>query len=121
LHYPFEKLNKLLASALIRLQAVSVKNYFLACLPLRLSAQQNNFLPNGTGENVQERRAASCRFYFERRSIMQKWEYKVEKTGRQSSDLSEDQLNGLGADGWELVATTSSDYGNTFYFKRLKS
>lgn len=52
---------------------------------------------------------------------MQKWEYKVEKTGRQSSDLSEDQLNGLGADGWELVATTSSDYGNTFYFKRLKS
>ena len=30
---------------------------------------------------------------------MQKWEYKVVKR----ADVSEEQLNGLGVDGWELM------------------
>jgi len=39
---------------------------------------------------------------------MQKWEYKVLNGG-----LSEDELNKLGAEGWELIAVTGT--GTQYY------
>ena len=48
--------------------------------------------------------------------IIQKWEYKIK------SDLSREELNQLGGEGWELVSVTSEEYPesfqDTFYFKR---
>lgn len=48
---------------------------------------------------------------------MQKWEYKVVVR------VKDDELNILGAEGWELVAVTFNEYGqpSAFYFKRPKS
>lgn len=45
---------------------------------------------------------------------MQKWEYLIAK------DLTQEKINSLGAEGWELVAVTSSSVtGKLFYyFKR---
>ena len=45
---------------------------------------------------------------------MQKWEYLIAK------DLTQGKINGLGTEGWELVAVTSSALtGKLFYyFKR---
>ena len=37
---------------------------------------------------------------------MQNWEYKVEEL-RATEDLSEETLNKLGAEGWELVSTVT--------------
>jgi len=48
---------------------------------------------------------------------MQRWEYKSVK------GASEQELNQLGAQGWELVAVVMSEKEGVrrFYFKRLKS
>jgi hypothetical protein len=44
--------------------------------------------------------------------VRQQWEYKV---GANAADL-----NKLGEDGWELVATTASQNAYQYYFKRPK-
>ena len=40
---------------------------------------------------------------------MRNWEYKVEEL-RATEDLSEETLNKLGAEGWELVSTVSDSW-----------
>jgi hypothetical protein len=45
---------------------------------------------------------------------MEKWEYKVLRT----VNPSEDDLNSLGAQGWELVSATYNDYGSHCILKR---
>ena len=50
---------------------------------------------------------------------MQKWEYKILRDAP-----SEDELNKLGAEGWELIAVTATGsgfYGICTYLKRLSS
>jgi Domain of unknown function (DUF4177) len=48
------------------------------------------------------------------------WEYKViSKSGEDL--LCEDELNRLGADGWELVGVVSLEGGVRFYFKRART
>ena len=42
------------------------------------------------------------------------WEYKV------TSTMSEEELNKLGAEGWELVAATAYPDNAALYFKRRK-
>jgi hypothetical protein len=48
---------------------------------------------------------------------MQKWEYLVK------TNLSEVELNALGAQGWELIALSHTDSGmpHRYFFKRPKS
>jgi hypothetical protein len=46
---------------------------------------------------------------------MQKWEYKVIR-----GELSEDQLNTLGAEGWELIAVTGTSAGYFDVYTYLK-
>jgi hypothetical protein len=48
---------------------------------------------------------------------MTKWEYRTE--GVRFGDSSEDRLNELGAEGWELVAVTLHESGaRSLYLKR---
>jgi hypothetical protein len=49
------------------------------------------------------------------------WEYKVvEKDVTEQESLSEQELNGLGAAGWELAGVTTVRDTMRFYFKRLR-
>ena len=45
------------------------------------------------------------------------WEYRYEKTD--GVPMSNVELNGLGADGWELVGFTSSATGANFSFHHI--
>lgn len=47
---------------------------------------------------------------------MDRWEYKVVNIRRKRGDSDEDQLNALGAQGWELVEVFVN--GNIAYLKR---
>lgn len=48
---------------------------------------------------------------------MQKWEYKV------AMGISEQELNAMGLQGWELVSVVQSEFEKVrrFYFKRPKA
>jgi hypothetical protein len=46
------------------------------------------------------------------------WQYKVVAVDAQATD--ESRLNGLGGDGWELVAVTGGEYRGFYFFKRAK-
>ena len=48
-----------------------------------------------------------------------RWEYKVlTKTTTDSANRTEDELNSLGKEGWELVGVVSNGSGVQFYLKR---
>lgn len=63
-------------------------------------------------------------------SARRTWEYKVvvEQYGAQPASMSEQNLNSLGAEGWELVGTRMSDvsrgnskeYRTDYFFKRVR-
>lgn len=47
------------------------------------------------------------------------WEYKhLHRPVGSDAPLSEEELNALGADGWELTAVVPGPTGTHFYFKR---
>jgi hypothetical protein len=46
---------------------------------------------------------------------MQKWEYKLVAT-----QLSEQEINKLGEEGWELIQVTHEGFSRAMYFKRPK-
>jgi hypothetical protein len=50
----------------------------------------------------------------------QAWQYKV--IGRSANDapLTDEELNALGRDGWELVGVAPADKSVQFFFKRLR-
>ena len=51
--------------------------------------------------------------------MMDKFEYKIINDGCGGSPDGEDELNMLGSEGWELVAITQEQLGNSkWYFKR---
>jgi Domain of unknown function (DUF4177) len=47
----------------------------------------------------------------------QRWEYKVIVQGA----VTEEELNALGADGWELVGVVALPERTQFYFKRART
>ena len=55
-------------------------------------------------------------FVYER----QKWEYKVVSMNADQLPLSQDELNALGKDGWELVGIVPLSSAVQFYLKRLR-
>jgi hypothetical protein len=55
-------------------------------------------------------------FVYER----QGWEYKVVGSAATDAVLSENELNALGKDGWELVGVVPSSSGVRFYLKRAR-
>ena len=46
----------------------------------------------------------------------QQWEYRII-----ASAMTQDDLNSLGAEGWELVAVVAQPPTTQFYFKRLRA
>jgi hypothetical protein len=46
----------------------------------------------------------------------QRWEYRVI-----TSAMSEDELNTMGADGWELLSVVALPAKTQFYFKRIRA
>jgi hypothetical protein len=48
------------------------------------------------------------------------WEYKLVTRNLKEGPPSEEQLNTLGKDGWELAGTVTDSPFAFFYFKRLK-
>ena len=57
-------------------------------------------------------------FVYER----QQWEYRVvAKRVADAANLSEDELNALGKDGWELVGVVPAQVAVQFVFKRVKT
>ena len=49
-----------------------------------------------------------------------KWEYKqITRDPEKESPLSEDELNALGAEGWEMSGVAQHSSTTHFYFKRL--
>jgi hypothetical protein len=57
-------------------------------------------------------------FVYER----QQWEYRVvTKSVANESSVSEDELNALGKDGWELVGVVPATSDVRFVFKRVKA
>lgn len=52
----------------------------------------------------------------------QRWEYKlINKDTTGEARLTEDELNALGKDGWELVGVVPLGDAVQFFFKRLRS
>jgi len=49
------------------------------------------------------------------------WQYKVITKGAGENPLTEDELNALGKDGWELVAAIPHATRTEFYLKRSRS
>lgn len=49
------------------------------------------------------------------------WQYKVITKGVEEHSLTEDDLNALGKDGWELVAAITHANRTEFYLKRSRS
>jgi len=49
---------------------------------------------------------------------MDNWEYKVYLRSVRAFDKLEQEFNGLGKQGWELVCVTTNGNYHTFYFKR---
>jgi hypothetical protein len=50
----------------------------------------------------------------------QEWEYKVVSKDAADARLTEDDLNALGKDGWELVGVVPLPNGVQFYLKRVR-
>jgi hypothetical protein len=51
----------------------------------------------------------------------QRWEYRVlSKNAAEQSTVTEDELNALGQDGWELVGLVSSPNSVQLYLKRAR-
>ena len=48
------------------------------------------------------------------------WEYRV-VTRETGASLTEDELNALGKDGWELTGVASQASATIFYFKRIQA
>jgi hypothetical protein len=48
----------------------------------------------------------------------QRWEYKVVTVGERERPLSDQELNTLGKDGWELAGVVNAGSEVRFYFKR---
>jgi hypothetical protein len=55
-------------------------------------------------------------FVYERQS----WEYKIVNRDADQQLLSQDELNALGKDGWELVGLITLPNAVQFYFKRIR-
>jgi hypothetical protein len=56
-------------------------------------------------------------FVYER----QGWEYKVISRAPDQAPLGQDELNGLGKDGWELVGVVPVSDTVQFYLKRIRA
>lgn len=47
----------------------------------------------------------------------QRWEYRVTA----QSEMTQEELNALGAEGWELVGVVALGEKTNFYFKRVRA
>ena len=52
---------------------------------------------------------------------MQTWEYKVVTMKKAATDSTEDELNQLGQEGWELATRLGGSDGTSLVFKRRKA
>ncbi|MDP7011555.1 MAG: DUF4177 domain-containing protein [Verrucomicrobiota bacterium] len=75
-----------------------------------------------TVEQVQEVGARINNFKgLEIKSVKPVWEYKVVTMIKATTDSTENELNQLGQDGWELATRLGGGDGGTLVFKRCKA